>query len=304
VLAEIRVDLDHGVLLSAAFSRHPSVFGDYYTSMIRVGEGTGRLAEAFQSLYKQLEFDRNMRHKIQAALRYPTFVIIALGIAMTILTIYVIPSFSKTYANLHVELPLVTRILIATSDFAVHYWWAVLGLAGLLFYLVQLYLANPEGRYMWDRLKLKIPVFGRVVHKASVARFSRSFATAMKANVPIVQAFLLSASIVENAFFEERILQMRKGVERGEVLSRVMRTSGLFSMLEIQLILVAEKTGEVEQAVNELADLYTQDVEFEVGRLAQSVEPLLLACMGIVVGVVVMGIFLPMWDLSQLRAHR
>lgn len=300
VLAQVRSDLDRGVLLSAAFTRHPNVFDDYYTNMIRVGESTGRLAEAFQSLYKQVDFDRSMKQKIRTALRYPMFVVIALGIAMAILTIFVIPRFAKTYASFQVELPFVTRLLLGTSEFAVNYWWAVLGLAGAAWYLVQLWLASSEGRYAWDRFKLRIPVFGGIMNKAAIARFARSFATALEADVPIVQGFQLAANVVENAFFHERILQMRKGVERGEVLSRVMRTSGIFSPLELQLVTVAEKTGEVEQAITELAKLYTDEVEYEVGRLAQSIEPLLLAGMGILVGIVVLGVFLPMWDMAQV----
>jgi MSHA biogenesis protein MshG len=300
VLAQVRADLDRGVLLSAAFARHPGVFDDYYTNMIRVGESTGRLAEAFQSLYRQVDFDRSMQQKIRTALRYPMFVVIALTIAMAILTIFVIPRFAKTYASFKVELPFITRVLLNTSDFAVNYWWAVLGLAGAVWYMAQLWLASSEGRYAWDRFKLRIPVFGGIMNKAAIARFARSFATALEADVPIVQGFQLAANVVENAFFHERILQMRKGVERGEVLSRVMRTSGIFSPLELQLITVAEKTGEVEQAITELAKLYTDEVEYEVGRLAQTVEPLLLAGMGILVGIVVLGVFLPMWDMAQV----
>lgn len=300
VLAQVRSDLDRGVLLSTAFARHQNVFDEYYTNMVRVGESTGRLAEAFQSLYRQVDFDRAMKQKIKSALRYPMFVVIALGIAMAILTIFVIPRFAKTYATFKVELPLITRVLLATSDFAVNYWWAVLGLAGAAWYMAQLWLASSEGRYAWDRFKLSIPVFGGIMNKAAIARFARSFATALEADVPIVQGFQLAANVVENAFFHERILQMRKGIERGEVLSRVMRTSGIFSPLELQLITVAEKTGEVEQAITELAKLYTDEVEYEVGRLAQSVEPLLLAGMGVLVGAVVLGVFLPMWDMAQV----
>jgi MSHA biogenesis protein MshG len=182
----------------------------------------------------------------------------------------------------------------------VHYWWLVLLIVGGSIFLFRRDVAKPEGRYAWDRFKLKIPIAGRISHKAAVARFSRSFATALKAGVPIVQAFQLCATVAENAMFEARILQMRRGIERGEVLSRVMRTSGIFSPLELQLITVAEKTGEVEQAVAELAKLYTEEVEYEVSRMTQTVEPILLAGMGLLVGTVVLGVFLPMWDMSSI----
>ena len=304
VLMEVREDLDRGAVLSAAFARHPEVFDDYYVNMIRVGEGTGQLAQAFQSLYKQVEFDRHMRQKIKSALRYPTFVLLAITIAIGILTIFVIPSFAKTYANLNVQLPLLTRALLAVSGFAVAYWWAVLMCAGLGYFLTRLILRMPEGRYSWDKNKLRIPIIGPVLTKATIARFSRSFSTALRADVPIVQAFHLVSKVVENAFFEDRILQMKQGVERGEVLSRVMRTSGIFSPLEIQLITVAEKTGEVDQAVEEISTLYSEEVEYQVSKLAQTIEPLLLATMGILVGLLMMGIFLPMWDMGQAHFKR
>jgi MSHA biogenesis protein MshG len=298
VLNAVREDLDRGVVLSGALARHSKVFDEYYVNMVRVGEGTGRLEEAFRSLYNQIEFDRQMRQKIKTALRYPTFVLSALAIAMVVLTIIVIPSFARTYAGLKVELPLLTRGLLAVSDFAVNYWWAVLLVAGVLFYAWQLAIAVPEGRYAWDRFKLRIPIIGDILNKATVARFSRSFATAMRSNVPIVSAFQLVARVVDNAFFEARILQMAHGVQRGEVLSRVMRTSGIFSPLELQLITVAERTGEVDQAVEQIALLYSEEVEYEVAKLSQTIEPLLLAMMGVLVGLLVLGIFLPMWDLG------
>jgi MSHA biogenesis protein MshG len=304
VLQAVREDLDRGIVLSGSLARHRSVFDDYYVNMVRVGEGTGKLEEAFRALYNQLDFDRQMKQKIKAALRYPTFVMTALAIAMTVMTIFVIPTFAKTYAGLNVELPLLTRILLGISKFSVEYWWAVLMGMGLFYFLMRLVLRSPEGRYAWDRLKLRVPVVGDIMYKATVARFSRSFSTAMKANVPIVMAFQLVSRVVENAFFEARILQMRVGVERGEVLSRVMRTSGIFSPIELQLITVAERTGDVDQAVEQIALMYSDDVEYQVARLSQTVEPILLATLGVLVGMFVLGVFLPMWELGQAHFKR
>jgi MSHA biogenesis protein MshG len=303
-LAVVKDDLDRGLVLSHAFSRHPEVFSDFYVNMVRVGEGTGRLQEAFQTLYEQIEFDREMRQRMKKTTRYPMFVIIAVAIAITILTIFVIPAFSKTYAAMKVELPLLTRLLLGTSDFAVNYWWAVMLGFGAIVYLWLQLLANPEGRYWWDKWKLRIPIIGKVLTKATIARFARTFGAAMRAGVPIVTAFQLVSRVVENAFFEDRILQMQKSVERGEVLSRVMRTAGIFSPLELQLITVGERTGEVENAIEEVAQLYTQEVEYEVDRLAQNIEPILLAFMGGLVLILILGVFLPLWDLGQAALHR
>lgn len=299
ILQAVRDDLDRGMVLSAALARHPRVFDDYYVNMIRVGEGTGKLEEAFRNLYEQLEFDRAMRKKMKAAMRYPVFVLCALALAMGVVTVFVIPAFAKTYATLKVDLPLLTRALLATSGLAVNYWWALALIVGLGGIAADLALKQPDVRYAWDRFKLRLPIVGPVITKATIARFARSFATAMKSDVPIVLAFQLVSRVVDNAFYESRILQMRLAVERGEVLSRAMKTSGIFSPLELQLISVAERTGEVDQAVDEIARLYSEEVDYQASRLSQTIEPLLLAMMGVLVGLLVLGVFLPMWDLAE-----
>jgi MSHA biogenesis protein MshG len=304
VLATVEEDLDRGMVLSAAFARHPRVFDDYYVSMIRFGEGSGRLEEAFRNLYQQLQFDRDMRKRLKAALRYPMFVMLAITIAVAIITVYVIPVFAKTYASLKVELPLITRMIVGLSNFVVAYWWLVLLLCVAAYGAWKLMFRSPEVRYAWDKYKLRVPVFGPILYKGTVARFSRSFATAMKSDVPVVTVFQLVARVVDNAFFEDRIQQMRLGVQRGEVLSRVMRTAGIFSALELQLITLAEKTGEVEDAVDEIAELYSEEVQYQVDRLSSTIEPILLAMMGVLVGILILGVFLPMWDLGQAHFKR
>lgn len=302
LLQAIRADLDKGVELSNAMARHPKFFGDYYVNMVRVGEGSGQLEEVFKRLFEQLEFDKHMKRKIKGAFRYPMFVIIAISIAISILSIFVIPVFAKIYSGMRVELPALTQALIAVSDFAVHYWWAVLAAGGLAVYMFRLYTATHNGRYNWDKFKLKFPVIGGIMAKATIARFCRSFATASKSGVPIVQAFTLVSRVVDNAFYEERILTMRNGVERGESMLRVAQSSGIFSPLELQMISVGEETGEIDAMLEQVASMYQEEVEYEVSRLSESIEPILLAAMGVLVAILLLGIFLPLWNLTQL-AH-
>jgi MSHA biogenesis protein MshG len=299
VLRQVRLDLDAGSELSTALSRHPEVFSEYYVSMIRVGESSGQLDEACQSLQKQLDFDRQMQQRIKSAMRYPSFVLIAIAIAMAILTIFVIPVFAKTYAGLKVELPLLTRVLMATSDFAVNYWWLVLGTVLTVVVLVRAFVRGKQGRYLWDKHKLRLPIFGPIITKATIARFCGSFATAYKSGVPIVQALDLVARVVDNAFYASRIGLMRRGLERGESFSRVARSTGIFSALELQMIGVGEESGNIEGMIAQIADLYEEDVTYEVGRLSETIEPILLALMGGLVGVLLLGIFLPMWSLGE-----
>ncbi len=300
VLQAIRADLDRGVELSGAMARHPKFFGDYYVNMVRVGEGTGQLEEVFKRLFEQLEFDKHMKQKIKGALRYPMFVIIAISIAISILSIFVIPVFAKVFSGMGVQLPVLTQVLIAVSDFAVHYWWVVLAAGGLAVYMFRLYTATPDGHYKWDKLKLKFPVIGSIMAKATIARFCRSFATASKSGVPIVQTFTLVSRVVDNAFYEERILTMRSGVERGESMLRVAQGSGIFSPLELQMISVGEETGAIDDMLEQVANMYQDEVEYEVSRISESIEPILLAAMGVLVAILLLGIFMPLWDLTQL----
>lgn len=304
IIQRIRNDLDKGMELSTAMSRHPRVFDDYYISMVRVGEGAGQLDESFRRLFEQLEFDHQMKQKIKGALRYPTFVMIAIAIALAIMTVFVIPAFSRTFAGMKASLPPLTVMLLAVSGFAARYWWAVGLLGTFVAFAVRAYVSAPEGRYVWDKYKLRIPVIGRIMKKASIARFCRSFATASRSGVPIVQGFTLVSRVVDNAFYEERILLMRDGVGRGESLMRVAQTAGIFSPLEVQMIAVGEETGDIEGMLDQVAKMYQEEVEYEVGRLSQSIEPILLGFMGILVGILMLGIFLPMWEMGQAAMHR
>ena len=304
VLRDVRADLERGLELSAAMSHHPKIFDDYYVSMVRVGEGTGQLEEVFKRLHEQITFEKYMSQKIKGALRYPIFVVIAISIAMAILTIFVIPVFAKVFTKFHATLPLLTRLLLATSDFAVHYWWIVLAVIGGCIFAFKFYTSQPDGRYAWDRLKLRFPIAGNIINKAILARFCRSFSTASKSGIPLVLAFTLVSRVVDNAFFEERILLMRGGVERGESMLRVAQTAGIFSPLELQMIAVGEDTGDIDGMLDQLADMYQEEVEYEVDRLGETIEPILLAFMGALVLILMLGVFLPMWDLGQAALQK
>ena len=304
LLRELRADLDKGIELSGALARHPKFFNEYYVSMVRIGEGTGQLEEIFKRLFEQIEFEKHMSMKIKGALRYPSFVLIAVAIAIAVMTLFVIPVFAKMYEKFDATLPILTQALLATSKFAVNYWWLVLTAIVLSIYSFKYYTKQPTGRYKWDKFKLTIPIVGNILNKATLARFCRSYATASKAGVPLVQAFTLVSRVVDNAFFEERILLMRSGVERGESMLRVAQSAAIFSPLELQMISVGEETGDIDSMLNQVADMYQEEVDYEVSRLSESIEPILLAFMGVLVLLLMLGVFLPMWQMSQVMLHK
>jgi MSHA biogenesis protein MshG len=304
LLQALRDDLDRGHELSTAMARHPKFFDEYYVNMVKVGEGTGRLEEIFRRLFVQLEFEKHMKNKIKGALRYPSFVMMAIAIAIAILNIFVIPVFAKVYTGFKVDLPLLTRMLIASSDFAVSYWWAIVAAVILAVYAFRSWTGTREGRYTWDKFKLRIPIVGSILVKSTVARFCLSLAVASKSGIPLMQAFTLVSRVVENSFYEQRILQMRDGVERGESMLRVAQSAGIFTPLELQMIAVGEETGEIDDMLEQVAKMYQEEVEYEVSRLSESMEPILLAAMAVLVMILLLGIFLPMWDLGQVALRK
>ena len=298
-LLAIRADLDRGSELSAALARHPLIFNDFYVNMVRVGEGSGRLDEAFRALYQQIAFDRDLNKKVKSAVRYPSFVLTALAIGLSILMLFVIPVFANTYKNLKAELPPVTQVLIGVSTFSREYWWVVLALVGCGVFLFKRWATSPRGHYLWDRSKTRLPVIGNIITKACVARFCRNFALASRSGVPLVPSLELAARVVGNAYFQQRILQMRRGVERGESFTRVATTAGIFSAQELQMIGVGEATGEIDEMLEQVAQIHSEDVDYEVSRLSETLEPILLSVMGIMVGVLLLGVFAPLWGLGE-----
>jgi MSHA biogenesis protein MshG len=296
---DIRSSLDQGRELSAALARHSHLFGGFYVAMIRVGEMTGRLTEVFKRLTEHMEFERDVRERIKQALRYPVFVMIAMGIAVVILNIFVIPVFAKVFAGFNAELPLVTRGLLGFSAWMIA-WWHLL-LAALVGggMLVRGYLRTPEGRYRWDARKLKLPVVGEIVQKATLARFARSFALASQSGVPLVQALTVVAQTVDNAFIGSRIEQMRDGIERGESISRCAAATGVFTPVVLQMISVGEETGELDNLLFEIADMYERDTDYAIKGLSAAIEPILLAVIAVLVLVLALGVFLPLWSMGQ-----
>ena len=304
VLKDVRESLDAGRELSASMRRHPEVFSQFYLNMVRVGETTGRLEEVFLRLFDHLEFERDMRSRVKSALRYPLFVMAAMAVAIAIINLFVIPAFAAVYASFNAELPLMTRILIATSNFTVQYWWLVLGVLIGIVVGFSMYIATPNGRYRWDRFKLHIPIMGKIVLKATLGRFARSFALSSKSGVPIVQGLNVVAQTVENSYISSRIEQMRDGVERGESILRTAVAAGVFTPVVLQMVAVGEETGELDDLMEEIAQMYEREVDYELKTLSAQIEPILIVCLGVLVLVLALGVFLPIWDLGKAALHR
>jgi len=297
-IGEIASDLEAGRSLAGSMQKYPHIFSTLFISMVNVGENTGQLDQAFQHIYKYLEIDKETKDRVKAALRYPSFVLIAMAIAVTIINLFVIPAFAKVFAGFGSELPWATKILMATSQFTVNYWQFIL--LGLILSVIGInaYFKTEEGLYKWDRYKLRLPLVGKIVNMATLARFSRAFSMAFRAGVPITQTLVIVSKAVDNTFIEQRILAMRDGLEHGESLTQTAVASKLFTPLVLQMISVGEETGSVDDMLDEVATFYEREVDYDTKKLSSAIEPIMITVIGIMVLILALGVFLPMWDLG------
>jgi MSHA biogenesis protein MshG len=299
-LQAVRQSLESGVELSMSMAQHPSIFDTFYVSLVRVGEMTGRIDEVFLRLFHHLEFEMFMGQQVKSALRYPTFVLLAMVAAIGVINVMVIPAFADVFKNLGAELPLATRILMGMSWFTVHYGWLLGLLTGAAVWGFRRWAATPEGKLVWDGWKLRFPLAGKIVRKGMLARMARSLSLSLKSGVPVEQALSVVAQTVENSHMSRKIEQMRTSVERGESILRAAVASGVFTPVVLQMIAVGEETGALDDLLEEVAQLYTNEVQYELKTLGQQIEPIMIMFIGCLVLVLALGVFLPIWDLGRV----
>jgi len=304
VIGDLRASLDSGRELSAAMRRHPKVFTPFYISLVRVGESTGLLEAVFLRLYEHLEFEKEIRDRMKAALRYPAFVVVAMIIALAIINVVVIPAFARIFAGFHAPLPLMTRIVIGVSNFTVSYWPLILAGAAAAVVAFTVWRSTPRGKYQWDKIKLRIPIAGKIILKGTLARFARGLALSVRSGVPAVQGLSVVAEVVDNDYIGQRIIQMRDSVERGESVLRAAATAGIFTPVVLQMIAVGDETGELDDLMLEVAELYEREVDYEVKNLAAQIEPILIVFLGVIVTILALAVFLPIWDLAAVVRGR
>lgn len=297
-LSAVIEDLEGGRDLTYGLSQHPRVFPQLLCSMVQVGENTGSLADAFLQTAKYLEFEKETANQVKSALRYPTFVLAAISVAMVLISLFVIPTFEKVFRGFKAELPWATKILIGISRFTVNYWPLILVLLVVGFLLLRRHLRTDAGRYQWGRLQLRLPLVGDIIMRATMARFSRALAMSYSAGVQLVQALNLTARAVNNSYVAEKIDQMANGIQRGETLSRTAASTQLFTPLVVQMLTVGEETGSVDIMLLDVAEYYEREVEYDMKQLTSAIEPILVVAIGGMVLVLALGVFLPMWNMA------
>lgn len=308
VLAEVLNDitdrLEGGVSMAAAMQAHPKVFSELFIAMIHVGENTGQLDNAFKRLSDILELERDTKRRLKQAMRYPTFVMIALLAALMVVNFLVIPKFSAVFTKLGADLPFLTQVLVATSNFLINYWYVLLFAVAAGAVLLRQWRNTEAGRLTWDRYKLRMPIIGPLLELITLSRFARNFASMLAAGMPVTRALSVVADATDNAWIARHIRDMRYGIERGDSLLRTARGSKMFTPLILQMIAVGEETGAVDDMLVNVADFYDEDVDYGLKRLAESIEPILIVAMGVLVLILALGVFLPIWDLGAAATGR
>lgn len=300
-LNDIVERLEAGVELSNAMRAHPKIFNNLFVSLVSVGENSGRLDLVFKQLSEYMERDLNTIKSIKTALRYPSFVLIAMVIAIAVINIKVIPAFATMFATFGAQLPLPTRILIGISDFFVNYWLYLFAFIAASIVWIYHYVGTPKGSRVWGRKKLRLFVIGDIIERASLARYARSFGLMLNAGLPLSTALELSARAVDNPYLGDKIRGIRAGIERGEGLFQTHLVSGMFTPLVLQMISVGEESGQVDVLLAEVAAFYESEVDYDVKQLSDRIEPLIIVIMAGFVTVLALGIFLPMWDMYSIQ---
>lgn len=297
---QIRSDVERGASFSDALSRHPAAFSGMYVSMVRAGEAAGILDSILERLAQLAEHDAETLARVKTAVRYPLIVVTAVGAAFLFLAGFVLPRFAAVFAKFKTALPLPTRILIAINYAVIHYWHLIipgclLAAGGIVWFFRQ-----PQGRSLWDRVKLKLPVFGPLFHKVALSRFARVFGALQKSGLPMDATLEIVAGTVGNVVIARAVEGLRDRLREGSTLEAPMAASGLFPPLVIQMTAVGEETGNLDVMLSKVSDYYDLEVDYRLRTLSTMLEPVLLLFVGGMVLLMALGVFLPMWDMIKL----
>lgn len=302
-LLQIHTELGSGLELSAALRQHGDVFPPLFASIVEVGESTGQLDRSFELLASYIDKERELSNNIRSALRYPTIVIGVIGVAMFVINILVIPAFADVFNSFHTELPFVTRVLIGVSDFTIEHGYLMLVLLLAAIYLVRSYLQTEQGRRQWHGYKIRLPLIGHIIFKAILGRFANTLAMCIKAGIPWHSTFTIVSKTTDNDVIATRILQIRDLIEQGSSITQATSESGLFPPLVLQMIQIGEQTGSLDTLIAEVGEYYEREVAYKVKTLNDALEPLLLFIVGMIVLVLALGVFMPMWSMGQAALH-
>jgi len=299
IISEVADDVEGGAKLSAALSRHPDAFDDFFVNIIRSGETSGKLDEVLNYLADQQERDYDLSAKIRGAMIYPVFIVSGLVIVGALMMIFVIPQLTSILQETGATLPVTTRILIGTSNFLVSFWWLLFIIIVGAVFGFRILVKTKQGRYYWDNFKLRLPVFGKLFQEIILVRFTRSLHTLTTGGVSLTKSLEIVSVVVDNVVYKELIKETSREVEDGNPIATVFLRSKQVPIMVSQMLNLGEKTGRLDEILDKLANFYSREVSNMVANLVTILEPLVMMLMGAAVAILVSAIILPMYSLAS-----
>jgi len=300
VVTKIREDIEHGVSISQAMAKFPKIFNTLYVSMVAAGETAGNLDQILDRLAGYLEAAEELQRKVKGAMSYPAVIVSAVIVVVIFLMVFVIPTFVNVFQEAGAELPMMTQITIGMSNWMKSNIGVLIAIIVCMFFFLRWYRGTPNGSLVIDRLLLRTPVFGQLIRKQAVARFTRTLSTMIHGGVPILQAMEVVAKTSGNRVVEEAVIKSMESIKEGEKISEPLKQSGVFPPMVIQMISVGEETGKLPEMLVRVADFYDSEVDTAVASLSSMIEPLVIIFMGVIVGFLVISMFMPMFELGQV----
>jgi general secretion pathway protein F len=300
IMAQVKEDVNEGRSLAFSLSQHPKIFSQIYINMVRAGEASGSLDLVLDRLAEFSEHQDALRGRFRAALAYPVFMFFIGSIILFFLVTFIVPNITKIFSDMHQTLPLPSLVLIGVSNFLKSFWWLVLlALIGCVV-LIKKLIKTPRGNHIWDEIKLRIPVIGAIYLKMAMARFGRTLGSLLRSGVPPLSALEIVRNIVNNTLIAEAIDHAMEEVEAGASLATSLAQSRWFPPIVIQMISVGEQSGELENMLDKVADVYERETESKIMAMTSMLEPVMILVMGVVVGFIVISILLPIFEINQM----
>jgi type IV pilus assembly protein PilC len=301
IISELRADVEGGLLLSQAMARHPKVFSELYVSMVQAGEASGMLDNVLDRVAEQIEKETKLKRRVKGAMIYPTVVFTFATLVLVAMLMFIVPIFAKIFTELHGQLPFLTRVVVSASDLLRHQWYIIFPLVGFLVWGTLRYKKTESGRQKWDRIKLRIPLkIGEVVLKIVMARLLRTLATLVAAGVDIIKALEIAGSTAGNWVVEKALTEARIKVQEGVPIAEPLTNDPLFPPMVSQMVKIGEETGELEKMLSKVADFYEDEVDSAIQNLTSIIEPIMMIGVGMMVGVIIIAMYLPMFRMMQL----
>jgi type II secretory pathway component PulF len=300
ILEQVRKQIEGGSTLHGAMSNYPEVFSKVYINMVRAGETSGMLGESLDRFISLSDREIRTRQRVKEATRYPKIVILSLSIAFLVLVGFVIPRFAQVFAQFKTPLPLPTRIMIGINDIFQSYWYLVLGAIFGIPILLKRYLRTETGRYFWDRLKMRIPVFGSLFLKIALSRFAYTFAMLNRSGIPILQTLEITTATINNVTLSQAVEEISRNIKEGRSLADSMRETQMFTPLIVQMASVGESSGTLDSMLMRITEYYDIEVDNTIKKISTYIEPFLTLFLGVVVLLLALAVFLPWWNMAKL----